>query len=95
MFLVLYRVTNHMAGAPPLTERNWYIYMAQPWAPPPPPPGMVMVPCPAPCGSGWGGCGWVAMLVDGVVVFANDVESYGICKGTRLSAGTKASLEGT
>ncbi len=26
MFLVLYRVTNHMAGAPPLTERNWYIY---------------------------------------------------------------------
>ena len=37
-------------------------------------------PCPAPCGSGWGGCGWVAMLVDGVVVFANDVESYGICK---------------
>ena len=25
MFLVLYRVTNHMAG-PPLTERNWYIY---------------------------------------------------------------------
>ena len=57
-----------------------YIYMAQPWAPPPPPPGMVMVPCPAPCGSGWGGCGWVGMLVDGVVVFANDVESYGICK---------------
>ena len=57
------------------------IYMAQPWAaPPPPPPGMVMVPCPAPCGSGWGGCGWVGMLVDGVVVFANDVESYGICK---------------
>ena len=43
-------------------------------------PGMVMVPCPAPCGSGWGGCGWVGMLVDGVVVFANDVESYGICK---------------
>ena len=27
-----------------------------------------------------GGCGWVGMLVDGVVVFANDVESYGICK---------------
>ena len=27
MFLVLYRVTNHMAGAPPLTERNWYISM--------------------------------------------------------------------
>ena len=27
MFLVLYRATNHMAGAPPLTERNWYIYM--------------------------------------------------------------------
>ena len=26
MFLVLYRVTNHMAGPPPLTERNWYIY---------------------------------------------------------------------
>ena len=26
MLLVLYRVTNHMAGAPPLTERNWYIY---------------------------------------------------------------------
>ena len=25
MFLVLYRVTNHMAGAPPLAERNWYI----------------------------------------------------------------------
>ena len=25
-FLVLYRVTNHMAGPPPLTERNWYIY---------------------------------------------------------------------
>ena len=47
---------------------------------PTPPPGMVMVPCPAPCGSGWGGCGWVGMLVDGVVVFANDVESYGICK---------------
>ena len=46
----------------------------------PHPPGMVMVPCPAPCGSGWGGCGWVGMLVDGVVVFANDVESYGICK---------------
>ena len=44
------------------------------------PPGMVMVPCPAPCGSGWGGCGWVAMLVDGVVVFVNGVESYGICK---------------
>ena len=51
-----------------------------PGHPHPPPPGMVMVPCPAPCGSGWGGCGWVAMLVDGVVVFANDVESYGICK---------------
>ena len=58
----------------------FFVYMAQPWAPPPPPPGMVMVPCPAPCGSGWGGCGWVGMLVDGVVVFANDVESYGICK---------------
>ena len=58
------------------------IYMAQPWAAPPPPPGMVMVPCPAPCGSGWsgwGGCGWVGMLVDGVEVFANDVESYS-CK---------------
>ena len=27
MFLVLYRVTNHMAGPPPLTERNWYIYV--------------------------------------------------------------------
>ena len=27
MFLVLYRVTKHMAGAPPLTERNWYIYI--------------------------------------------------------------------
>ena len=27
MFLVLYRATNHMAGAPPLTERNWYIYI--------------------------------------------------------------------
>ena len=27
MFLVLYGVTNHIAGAPPLTERNWYIYM--------------------------------------------------------------------
>ena len=51
-----------------------------PGHPHPPPPGMVMVPCPAPCGSGWGGCGWVGMLVDGVVVFANDVESYGICK---------------
>ena len=29
MFLVLYRVTNHMAGPPPLTERNWYIYTFQ------------------------------------------------------------------
>ena len=55
--------------------------MAQPWAPlPSSPSGMVMVPCPAPCGSGWGGRGWVAMLVDGVVIFANDVESYDFCK---------------
>ena len=51
-----------------------------PGQPHPPPPGMVMVPCPAPCGSGWGGCGWVGMLVDGVGVFANDVESYCFCK---------------
>ena len=57
-----------------------YIYGTALGTPTPPPPGMVMVPCPAPCGSGWGGCGWVGMLVDGVVVFANDVESYGICK---------------
>ena len=41
---------------------------------------MVMVPRLARCGSGWGGCGWVGMRVDAVVVFANDVESYGICK---------------
>ena len=33
-----------------------------------------------PCGSGWGGCGWVGMLVDGVVVFAKGVESYGMCQ---------------
>ena len=57
-----------------------HIYGTGLGSPTPPPPGMVMVPCPAPCGSGWGGCGWVGMLVDGVVVFANDVESYGICK---------------
>ena len=42
VFLVLYRVTNHMAGAPPLTERNWYIYIHI-YAPasllPLPPPG--------------------------------------------------------
>ena len=62
-----------------LAKPNSYIWHS-PGHPHPPPPGMVMVPCPAPCGSGWGGCGWVAMLVDGVVVFANDVESYGICK---------------
>ena len=54
--------------------------MAQPWAPPPPPPGDGHGSLPRPLGSGWGGCGWVGMLVDGVVVFANDVESYGICK---------------
>ena len=57
-----------------------YLYIWHSPGHPHPPPGMVMVPCPAPCGSGWGGCGWVGMLVDGVVVFANDVESYGICK---------------
>ena len=60
-------------------NEQMYIWHS-PGQPHPPPPGMVMVPCPAPCGSGWGGCGWVGMLVDGVVVFANDVESYGICK---------------
>ena len=27
-----------------------------------------------------GGCGWVRVLVDGVVVFASGVESYGISK---------------
>ena len=27
IFLVLYRVTNHMAGSPPLIERNWYKYI--------------------------------------------------------------------
>ena len=48
-----------------------YIYIYGTWA-----AGMVMVPC----GSGWGACGWVGMLVDGVVVFANGVESCGICK---------------
>ena len=58
---------------------NIYIYGTALGSPTPPPPGMVMVPCPAPYWSGWGGCGWVGMLVDGVVVFANDVESYGIC----------------
>ena len=71
---------DHAQGGRGRSNAGAYIYMAQPWAAPPPPPGMVMVPCPAPCGSGWGGCGWVGMLVDGVVVFANDVESYGICK---------------
>ena len=35
------------------------------------------------------------MLVDGVVVFANDVESYGICKELYLVRGTKANMEGT
>ena len=63
-----------------LTHLYTYYIWHSPGHPHPPPPGMVMVPCPAPCGSGWGGCGWVGMLVDGVVVFANDVESYGICK---------------
>ena len=38
---------------------------------------MVMVPRLAP--SGWGGCGRVGMLLDGVGIFANAVESYGIC----------------
>ena len=57
-----------------------HIYGTALGSPTPPPKRMVMVPCPAPCGSGWGGCGWVGMLLDGVVVFANDVESYGICK---------------
>ena len=28
----------------------------------------------------WVGGRWVGMLVDGVVVFANGVESFGICK---------------
>ena len=65
----------------PFTFLTFRLYIwHSPGQPHPPPPGMVMVPCPAPCGSGWGGCGWVGMLVDGVVVFANDVESYGICK---------------
>ena len=52
-----------------------HIYMMYIWHSPgqphPPTPGMVMVPCLAPCGSGWGGCRWVGMLVDGVVVLYN------------------------
>ena len=54
--------------------------MAQPWAPPPPPPGDGHGSLPRPL---WEWVGWLwmgGMLVDGVVVFANDVESYGICK---------------
>ena len=57
-----------------------YIYGTALGTPTPPPPGDGHGSLPRPCGSGWGGCGWVGMLVDGVVVFANDVESYGICK---------------
>ena len=55
---------------------------------------MVMAPCLAHCGSGWGGCGFVEMLVDGVVVFSvmlnlmvfvrNSIEYYRI----------KANMEG-
>ena len=54
-------------------SQSFCVYMVQPWAPPSPFPAMVMVPRLAPSGSGWGGCGWVGMLVDGVVVFANGV----------------------
>ena len=87
--LAVKMLTFHHSREVTCTHTHIYIFiytltricMAQPWAaPPPPPPGMDMVPCPAHRGSGWGGCGWVGMLVDGVVVFANDVESYGICK---------------
>ena len=69
-------------------ERHWSFYLCiydkkynagHPHSPPPT-TGMVMVPRLAPCASGWDGCGWVGMLVDGVVVFANSVEPYGICK---------------
>ena len=69
-----------MILANPASKSLISIYGTALGTPTPRPPGMVMVPCPAPCGSGWGGCGWVGMLVYGVVVFANDVESYGICK---------------
>ena len=47
---------------------------------PTPPPGDGHGSLPRPL---WEWVGWLwmgGMLVDGVVVFANDVESYGICK---------------
>ena len=59
---------------------NIYIYGTALGTPTPHPRGWSWFPAPPPVGVGWGGCEWVAMLVDGVVVFANDVESYGICK---------------
>ena len=73
-------VANPLGGGATGPEDGIIYIWHSPEQPHPPPPRMVMVPCPAPCGSGWGGCGWVGMLVDGVAVFANDVASYGICK---------------
>ncbi len=44
-----------------------------------------------------GGCGWAWLLVDGVVVFASGVESFGICMEFHYiykSARIKANMEG-
>ena len=57
-----------------------YIYGTALGTPTPPPGGWSWFPAPPPVGVGGVVGGWVGMLVDGVVVFANDVESYGICK---------------
>ena len=52
MFLVLYRVTNHMAGAPPsLSETGTYIWH-NPGQPHPPPRGWSWFPAPPPVGVG-------------------------------------------
>ena len=62
------------------TPRRFIHIWHSPGHPHPPPPGDGHGSLPRPL---WEWVGWLwmgGMLVDGVVVFANDVESYGICK---------------